>query len=120
MRQSTSLDTKRDRSALGLAAVMATAGVAHFVVPDFFARIIPAPMRSQDDLLVAASGVAELACAALLAAPRTRRVGGWATVALLVAVFPANVQHALDDGGAVWLRLPLQVPLVLWAHRQTR
>jgi uncharacterized membrane protein len=52
--------------------------------------------------------------------PRTRRLGGWASVALLVGVFPANVQHALDDGGAVWLRLPLQWPLIAWAHRQTR
>jgi uncharacterized membrane protein len=41
-------------------------------------------------------------------------------VALLVVVFPANVQNALDDGGAFWLRLPLQVPLVVWAHHQTR
>ena len=110
----------RNRSALGLAAVMATAGIAHFVIPEFFRRIIPSPLRGQDDFLVAASGVAELACAALLASPRTRRAGGWATVVLLIGVFPANVQHALDDGGPVWLRLPLQVPLVLWAHRQTR
>jgi uncharacterized membrane protein len=109
-----------DRSALGLAAVMATAGIAHFVVPDFFRRIIPSPLRGHDDLLVAASGVAELVCAAMVASPRTRKVGGWATVALLIGVFPANVQHALDDGGAVWLRLPLQLPLVMWAHRQTR
>lgn len=109
-----------ERSARGLAAVLATAGVAHFIVPEFFRRIIPAPLRGHDDFLVAASGVAELACAALVLMPRTRRVGGWASVALLVGVFPANVQHALDDGGAVWLRLPVQVPLVMWAYRQTR
>ena len=110
----------RERSARALAGVLAAAGAAHFVVPDFFRRIIPTPLRGHDDFLVAASGVAELACAALVLMPRTRRVGGWASVALLIGVFPANVQHALDDGGAVWLRLPLQVPLVVWAHRQTR
>jgi uncharacterized membrane protein len=98
---------------------MATAGVAHFVVPHFFERIIPTPTRAHDHLLVSASGVAELACAALLVSRRTRRLGGWATAALLVAVFPANVQNALDDGGVFWLRLPVQVPLVVWAYRQT-
>jgi uncharacterized membrane protein len=58
----------------------------------------------------------------LVAVPRTRRVGGWATAALFVVVFPANVQMALDSGDAsgwyrtaVWARVPLQVPLVLWA-----
>ena len=48
------------------------------------------------------------------------RAGAWATVLLLIGVFPANVQHALDDGGLVWLRLPLQWPLIAWAHRHTR
>jgi uncharacterized membrane protein len=109
-----------ERSARGLAAVLATAGVAHFIVPDFFRRIIPTPLRGHDDFLVAASGVAELACAALVLMPHTRKVGGWASVALLIGVFPANVQNALDDGGVFWLRLPLQIPLVMWAHRQTR
>jgi uncharacterized membrane protein len=113
-------DEASDRSARALAAVLATAGVAHFIVPGFFRRIIPSPLRGHDDFLVAASGVAELACAALLLSRRTRRLGGWASVVLLVGVFPANVQNALDDGGAFWLRLPLQVPLVVWAHRQTR
>jgi uncharacterized membrane protein len=109
-----------ERSARGLALLLAAAGVAHFVIPAFFRRIIPTPLRGHDDFLVAASGVAELACAALVLVPRTRRFGGWASVGLLIGVFPANVQHALDDGGAVWLRLPLQLPLIAWAHRQTR
>ncbi len=69
-----------------------------------------------------ASGVAELACAAGLAMPRTRRVAGWATALLFVAVFPGNIQMALDAGdrsagyrALVYARLPLQVPLVVWA-----
>ncbi|MHB8508192.1 MAG: DoxX family protein, partial [Candidatus Dormibacteria bacterium] len=75
---------------------------------------------------VALSGGLELACAVALILPRTRRAGGWATAALLLAVFPANIQMALDGGirGAgfpmgspvlAWLRLPLQLPLVLMA-----
>jgi uncharacterized membrane protein len=72
--------------------------------------------------LVYASGIAELLCAAGLAVPRTRRATAWATAALLVVVFPANVTMARDSTDrstlyqvAVRARLPVQVPLVWWA-----
>ena len=82
-------------------------------------------------LLVAASGALQIAAGALLALPRTRRLGGWVAVVVLVGVWPANVKMALDGGipGAAfpagsplvwWLRVPLQLPLIAWAHRQTR
>jgi uncharacterized membrane protein len=98
---------------------MTTAGVAHFVIPRFYEEIIPKPLKEHDRLLVQASGVAEIACGALVAAPRTRRLGAWATILTLLAVFPANVQQALDRGGVVWLRLPLQWPMITWALRHT-
>ncbi len=67
------------------------------------------------------SGVAELACAVAVARPSTRRAGGFAAAVLFVAVFPANVQMALDwrtrpasEQAAAYGRLPLQIPLVLW------
>ena len=96
---------------------MSVAGVLHFVQPKFFEKIMPRVLGLDEHsrLLVYASGVAELTCAGLLAMPRTRRIGGWATAGLLVAVFPANIQNALDDGGLFWARLPLQAPLVVWA-----
>jgi len=104
-----------------LAGLLAGAGVAHFAVPGPFTRIVPKALP-YPELLVAASGVAEMACAAMIAHPRTRRFGGWATAALFIVVFPANVQMALDSGrgsaayqAATWARLPLQVPLVWWA-----
>jgi uncharacterized membrane protein len=104
-----------------LAGFLTAAGVTHFVAPAPYVRIVPRALPAPE-LLVALSGVAELACAALVAVPRTRRVGGWATAALFVAVFPANVQMALDSGdgpawyrAVTWARVPLQVPLVLWA-----
>jgi uncharacterized membrane protein len=109
-----------NRSRLALAAFMSGAGVAHFVIPRFYEAIIPRPLRDHDRFLVRASGVAEIACGALVAVPRTRRVGAWATVLVLIGVFPANVQHALDEGGPVWLRLPLQWPMIRWAHAHTR
>ncbi len=113
-------------SLFGLCAFMGGAGAMHFIAPAPYRRIVPAPLRGQAAGVVAVSGVCELACAALLALPRTRRLGAWATAALFVAVFPANVQMALDSGHAnashplnnaalAWLRLPLQLPLILWA-----
>jgi uncharacterized membrane protein len=105
---------------------MAGAGVTHVVAPAPYRRIVPAPLRGHAASIVAVSGVCEMACAALLALPRTRRFGAWATAALFVAVFPANVQMALDSGrpdalfplnkaAVAWLRLPMQLPLILWA-----
>lgn len=72
---------------------------------------------------VRVSGVAELACASGLLHPKTRTAAAAATALLFVAVFPGNVQMALDGGGdrvpawAAWARLPLQIPLVWWAAR---
>lgn len=118
---------RRDRlSLLGLCALIGGSGVLHFVAPAPYRRIVPAPLRARAAAVVALSGVCELVCVALLAVPRTRRLGALATAALLVAVFPANVQMALDTGHAdarsllhnaavAWLRLPLQLPLILWA-----
>lgn len=113
-----------------LAGFVTGVAALHFVSPRPFERIVPRALGSPR-LWVDISGVAELAAGALLAVPATRRIGGWAVATVLVAVFPANVQMALDgglEGGpgilgspvAAWLRLPLQVPLVLWAVHEAR
>ena len=111
-------------SLLGLCVLVGGSGILHFLVPSPYRRIVPAPLRAHAAAVVAASGACELICAALLAFPRTRRVGATATAALFVAVFPANVQMALDSLHAdtplaviAWLRLPLQAPLIFWALR---
>lgn len=104
-------------------------GVAHFVVPGLFEKIIPRwfPWRRSAVLW---SGAAELASGALLAVPRTRRVGGWVSLATIAAVFPANVQMAIDASAGrpqvalpawlAWLRLPLQLPMLAKAWSFTR
>jgi len=110
----------------GLAGLLGVAGVAHFVRPAPFARIVPRAL-GRPEPWVAASGVAELACATGLLAPRTRRPAALAAAGLFVAVYPANlvmaVQALRSDRGPGWYRaavlarLPLQAPLVLWALR---
>lgn len=118
------------RGAAAVAAAFAVSGVVHLVRPQVFEPIVPRALPRPRQLVLV-SGVAELVCAAGLAMPATRRVAGPASAALLVAVFPANVQMAVDAvhgargalpdrrrtaRAAVTLaRLPLQLPLVRWA-----
>jgi uncharacterized membrane protein len=109
-----------------LAGLLAVSGTLHFTATRSYERIIP-PALPYPRALVYGSGVAELACAAGLAHPRTRRVAAWASAVLFVAVFPANVQMAVAASGAslgrrllTWVRLPLQVPLVWWAVQVAR
>lgn len=107
--------------AYGLAALLGLAGVAHFVRPEPFATIVPSVLGNPVGWVYVSGGV-ELLCAAALLFQRTRRAGAWVTAALFAAVFPANVQMALDaaDHSAgyralTYARLPLQIPLVWWA-----
>ena len=113
----------RTASPYVLAALLATTGTLHFAVPRPFDAIVPGFLPAPRAWTLA-SGAAELACAAGLAVPATRRRAAAATALLLVAVFPANVHMAVHPGGVPrWLalaRLPLQVPLVLWALRVRR
>jgi uncharacterized membrane protein len=111
---------------LFLIAILGTSGVLHFLRPGPFVAIVPRSLPRRAEL-VAVSGAAELVCAGLLAHPSSRRVGGPITAALFAAVFPANVSMALRSGrrplwyrAAAWARLPLQIPLVLWALRVGR
>jgi uncharacterized membrane protein len=107
-------------AAWALALLLLTTGTWHFASPDGFRSIVPGFLGSPT-FWVALSGVAELGCAVLLLIPRTRRLAGWAGVALFVAVYPANITmavHATHGHGSeliAWGRLPLQLPLVLWA-----
>lgn len=110
------------RTTAALAALLGGSGILHFILPGPFVAIVPRSLPAPE-ALVAASGVAEIGCAVLLAVPRTRRWGGWAAAGLFAAVFPANVSMALRSTAAgsrrptwyrvvAWARLPLQVPLV--------
>jgi len=112
------------RSALALAALLATAGVTHFARPEPYDAIVPRRVPGSPRMWTYLSGAAELAVAAAVTHPRTRRRGGLSAAALFTAVFPANVQMAADwrrrpaaQRALAYARLPLQVPLVWWALR---
>ncbi len=120
-------DPRARRFRLGLAAFVGFAGIMHFANPKFFDDIVPTWMPGTPRSVTNVSGVAELACAALVANRRTARVGGWATLLVFIGVYPANIQMTIDAGRptsaqdwAVWFRLPLQIPMFLWARRVAR
>ncbi|GAA1951747.1 DoxX family protein [Kitasatospora viridis] len=116
-----------DRSARLLSGLLLTAGVAHFAMPRPFDATIPRSLPGRPRTWTQLSGVAELAIGAAVAHPRTRRAGALAAAGFFTAVFPANVKMAVDwqdkpapQRAAAIARLPLQVPLVLWALRVGR
>ncbi len=110
-------------SPYALAALLAGAGITHFLNPGFYDGLIP-PVLPAPRTWIYGSGVLELACAAAVAHPATRRQGAVAAAVLLVAVFPGNLYLALEPGEVprelALARLPLQVPLVLWALQVAR
>ncbi len=114
-------------AAAALAGMLTVTGVAHFVVPRFYDPIIPHALPGTARGWVLASGGAELAVAAAVAARRSRRAGATMAAVLFLAVFPANVQMAVNwsrrstlEATLAWARLPLQVPLIWWALRVRR
>lgn len=117
----------RTRSPLLLAGLMAGAGVLHFAVPKVFDATVPRILPGSPRTWTYASGVVELALAAGLVHPRTRGAAARATAGFFVGVFPANVQMAVDwrdrprpQRAAALARLPVQLPLVLWARSVAR
>ncbi len=112
-----------------LALGMVIIGVLHFANPEPFIRIVPAFLPAPR-ALVLVSGFFEVLGGVGLLVPRVRVAAAWGLVALYVAVFPANVNMALNHisldpqhpipTAALWGRLPLQIVLVAWAWWNTR
>ena len=108
------------------AGLFVAAGISHFRYPGIYLRIMP-PLLPQPRLLVLASGAVEILLGLLLLFPASSRQAAWGLVALLIAVFPANVfmtMHPERFGRIpewlLWVRLPLQGLLVAWAWRYTK
>ena len=117
---------ERGGSLKALAVFFIGAGVDHFVIPDTYKRIVP-PGLGDPAMLVRVSGVAEIAGGVGVLVPRTRRLAGFGLIALLAAVFPANVYMARNPAKfkkipawALYARLPLQPLMMWWAWRATK
>jgi uncharacterized membrane protein len=123
---------KLPRDTAALAAIFAVSGVFHLVKPEVYEPLMPSWVPRHREVILG-SGVAELACAAGLAVPATRRTAGWASVLLLVAVFPGNVHMAADAQrirstsprargfkAATLVRLPVQWPMIRAALKVAR
>jgi uncharacterized membrane protein len=96
------------------------AGGAHFTHPDFYRPMMP-PYLPRHLELIYASGAFEIMGGLGLLIPRFRRAAGWGLIALLVAVFPANIHIVLEDISLteeavhpfwMWVRLPLQALII--------
>ena len=132
-------DESMIRRSTAFASLLFTgAGAMHFAKPDFFESIVPDWFPGKK-LANYGSGAAEIALGLGLIPPQTRRRAALGLAALTVAVFPANVDMAVNDvevkpiGGRMtrsvataegvgrvinWLRLPMQAPLLVWMVRE--
>lgn len=99
---------------------MIAQGVNHFVLTDLMVRIMPTYLPWHRPLVLV-SGAIEIALGIMVFVPRWRRAAGWGLLALLVAVFPANLEMVRRPGDfpelpelALWIRLPFQILFGYW------
>ena len=111
----------RSRTVLG--AFFVGAGLLHFLKPKPYEAIMPEALPAHREL-VYLSGVAELVGGAGVLSNRTSRLAGWWLVAVMVGVFPANVNMAIEAEDfrsipepLLWARLPLQAGIIYWIWR---
>jgi len=112
-------------SLYSMAALYVAAGVNHFVNPRMYLRIMP-PWLPYHEAMNYISGACEIVFALMLIPLATRSIGAWLLIALLVAVFPANIQMSINykrkHHPYYWItivRLPLQLVLIWWAYSFT-
>jgi uncharacterized membrane protein len=103
------------------AAIFIFAGFNHFYNPDFYLRIMP-PYLPWPSALHLIAGLFEVVLGVMLLTPRFQRLAAWGLIALLLAVYPANIHMAVNwrlypDLPMIfhWIRVPLQFVLIAWA-----
>ncbi len=105
-----------------LSIVFVLAGIYHFVNPSIYLRIMP-PILPAPLFLIYLSGFFEIIFGVLLSVPKFSSLAAWGIIALLIAVFPANIYMAMNterfsefSSTALYLRLPVQFILIAWAY----
>ena len=115
-----------------LSAFFVAIGASHFANPDQFLAIMP-PQLPAPEALVYISGAFEMCLGIALSIPRVSRIAAWGIIALLIAVYPANIYHAWAGGidhpslprlmanpWVAYARLPFQFVFMAWAYIFTR
>jgi uncharacterized membrane protein len=109
-----------------LAVFFVLAGLYHFINPDYYLSIMP-PYLPWHLFLIYLSGFFEVLLGGMLLVTKFVRIAAWGMIALLIAIFPANVHMAVNpelypdiNPMALWIRLPLQGVLAAWAYWYTR
>jgi len=99
-------------------------GVKHFLEPDFFLAIVP-PTLIYKESIVLVSGLLEVIMGLLLLIRKTRKIGAWGIICILILVFPANIYLFLSEvpremigitKNQALLRLPFQIPLIILSY----
>ena len=99
------------------------AGYSHFKKAWFFYKITPPLLQKWKEPINVIVGIAEIAGGIGLLIPMTREWAAWGIIALLIAIFPANIYMLTSKGAGMkikmwflWLRLPIQLVLIAWAY----
>lgn len=124
--------SRKKRWALwAMAGFYVFAGFNHLINPGFYVAIVPPDLPNPEWINVI-SGLAEIVLGVFLLEPRVRVFAAWGIIALLVAVFPANLYVATENIGLPggepgtgngivnWVRLPFQALFIAWAWWYTR
>jgi uncharacterized membrane protein len=120
--------TRRDRMRVAAGVAFIVASLPHFTSPERYLPMMP-PFVPAPLAMIYVSGVAELLGGIGLLIPRTARPAAWGVVALLIAIFPANIYVAISGVNAAglpsspwytWSRLPFQIVFIWWVLAATR
>jgi len=108
-----------------MASLYILAGINHFRVPRIYVKMIPSSLPAPKTLNTV-SGLAEIILGILLCIPTVSAFAAWGIIALLIAIFPANIYMYTNEKAAMGLpkwvrliRLPLQLALIYWAFLYT-
>jgi len=120
------MQTLRTLSAWLMGLAYIATGINHFWHPKFYLNIMP-PYLPSHDLLVQLSGVAEIVLGLMMFIPRYRKLAAWGIMAMLIVFMTVHIHmvmnpHLFKDVPEyiLWLRIPLQFVLILWAYWHTR
>lgn len=109
---------------MGLAYI--ATGINHFRDPEFYLKIMP-PYMPAHELMVQLSGVAEIVLGVMMFIPRYRKLAAWAIITMLIVFMTVHIHMVMNPQlfksvpeYILWLRIPLQFVLILWAYWHTR